>query len=143
MVRGISNDAIHHNCRTVCRHPRLLHPNPALRPPRTQLEEGDTLNWQITDSKQIIITKIKNSEESGGEDEESIVITEYQRLGRLLVQQRKRRQEYDEIRSVHPRNSKRNLRSSVPLARTARIVELNTLAALRLNYFQSIVCHGV
>ena len=38
--------------------------------------EGDTLNWQITDSKQIIITKIKNAEESGGEDEESIVITE-------------------------------------------------------------------
>ena len=33
--------------------------------------EGDTLNWQITDSKQIIITKIKNEEESGGEDEES------------------------------------------------------------------------
>ena len=39
-------------------------------------KEGDTLNWQITDSKQIIITKIKNAEESGGEDEESIVITE-------------------------------------------------------------------
>ena len=38
--------------------------------------EGDTLNWQITDSKQIIITKIKDAEESGGEDEESIVITE-------------------------------------------------------------------
>ena len=35
--------------------------------------EGDTLNWQITDSKQIIITKIKNAEESGGEDEESNV----------------------------------------------------------------------
>ena len=33
--------------------------------------EGDTLNWQITDSKQIIITKIKNAEESGGEDKES------------------------------------------------------------------------
>ena len=39
-------------------------------------KEGDTLNWQISDSKQIIITKIKNAEESGGEDEESIVITE-------------------------------------------------------------------
>ena len=34
-------------------------------------KEGDTLNWQISDSKQIIITKIKNSEESGGEDQES------------------------------------------------------------------------
>ena len=34
-------------------------------------KEGDTLNWQITDSKQIIITKIKNAEESGGEDQES------------------------------------------------------------------------
>ena len=34
-------------------------------------KEGDTLNWQISDSKQIIITKIKNAEESGGEDQES------------------------------------------------------------------------
>ena len=34
-------------------------------------KEGDTLNWQITDSKQIIITKIKDAEESGGEDQES------------------------------------------------------------------------
>ena len=34
-------------------------------------KEGDTLNWQISDSKQIIITKIKNAEESGGEDKES------------------------------------------------------------------------
>ena len=34
-------------------------------------KEGDTLNWQISDSKQIIITKIKNSEESGREDQES------------------------------------------------------------------------
>ena len=33
--------------------------------------EGDTLNWQITDSKQIIITKIKNAEESRGQDQES------------------------------------------------------------------------
>ena len=39
-------------------------------------KEGDTLNWEITDSKEIIITKIKDAEESGGEDEESIVITE-------------------------------------------------------------------
>ena len=36
-------------------------------------KEGDTLNWQITDSKQIIITKIKNAEESGREDQESNV----------------------------------------------------------------------
>ena len=36
-------------------------------------KEGDTLNWQISDSKQIIITKIKNAEESGGEDQESNV----------------------------------------------------------------------
>ena len=34
-------------------------------------KEGDTLNWQISDSKQIIITKIKNAEESGREDQES------------------------------------------------------------------------
>lgn len=34
-------------------------------------KEGDTLNWQISDSKQIIITKIKNAKESGGEDQES------------------------------------------------------------------------
>ena len=34
-------------------------------------KEGDTLNWQISDSKQITITKIKNAEESGGEDQES------------------------------------------------------------------------
>ena len=34
-------------------------------------KEGDTLNWQISDSKQIIITKIKNAEESGGKDQES------------------------------------------------------------------------
>ena len=34
-------------------------------------KEGDTLNWQISDSKQIIITKIKNAEESRGEDQES------------------------------------------------------------------------
>ena len=34
-------------------------------------KEGDTLNWQISDSKQIIVTKIKNAEESGGEDQES------------------------------------------------------------------------
>ena len=34
-------------------------------------KEGDTLNWQISDSKQIIITKIKNAKESGREDQES------------------------------------------------------------------------
>ena len=34
-------------------------------------KEGDTLNWQISDSKQIIITKIKNAKESGGKDQES------------------------------------------------------------------------
>ena len=34
-------------------------------------KEGDTLNWQISDSKQIIITKIKDAEESGGKDQDS------------------------------------------------------------------------
>ena len=34
-------------------------------------KEGDTLDWHITDSKQIIITKIKNAEESRGKDQDS------------------------------------------------------------------------
>ena len=34
-------------------------------------KEGDTLNWEITDSKEIIITKIKDAEESGGKDQDS------------------------------------------------------------------------
>lgn len=38
---------------------------------RLNWKEGDTLNWQIADSKQIIITKIKNSEESGGKYQNS------------------------------------------------------------------------
>lgn len=34
-------------------------------------KEGDTLNWQISDSKQIIITKVRDAEESRGKDKES------------------------------------------------------------------------
>ena len=34
-------------------------------------KEDDTLNWQISDSKQIIITKVRDAEESRGKDKES------------------------------------------------------------------------
>ena len=34
-------------------------------------KEDDTLNWQISDSKQIIITKVRDAEESRGKNKES------------------------------------------------------------------------
>ena len=98
-------------------------------------KEGDTLNWQISDSKQIIITKIKNAEESGGEDQESNIseATEEDWEDFWYNSESEGKdydQRYDEDLSegrLHPRQRRnlrcqpRNLRSSVPLARTARI----------------------
>ena len=34
-------------------------------------KEGDTLNWEVTDSKQVIITKVKDSTESREESSET------------------------------------------------------------------------
>ena len=59
-------------------------------------KEGDTLNWQISDSKQIIITKIKNAEESGGEDKSLTSVKQPKKTGKTSGTTESEGKDYDE-----------------------------------------------